>query len=161
MLLKENKIPLFILCLIGCLAIGGLGGLFTAQEIPNWYATLKKPSFNPPSYLFVPVWSLLYLLMGVSLYLILKERQSSIPKTQSIFSFSIQLILNFLWSFIFFKNHAIGLAFIEICALWLSIVWMMVAFYKINKVAMWLNLPYLFWVSFASILNLSIYLLNS
>ena len=93
-----------MLCILGSISIGGLGGLFTAQEIPNWYASLKKPSFNPPNYLFGPVWTLLYFLMGISFYLILKEKKSNSHKTQSIISFVIQITLNFFWSFIFFKN---------------------------------------------------------
>ena len=95
-----------MLCILGSISIGGLGGLFTAQEIPNWYASLKKPSFNPPNYLFGPVWTLLYFLMGISFYLILKEKKSNSHKTQSIISFVIQITLNFFWSFIFFKNNA-------------------------------------------------------
>lgn len=161
MFLKENKSILLMLCILGSISIGGLGGLFTAQEIPNWYASLKKPSFNPPNYLFGPVWTLLYFLMGISFYLILKEKKSNSHKTQSIISFVIQITLNFFWSFIFFKNHAMGWAYIEMCVLWLSIVWMLVSFYRINKVAAWLNVPYLVWVSFASILNLTIYQLNN
>lgn len=147
----------FILCLFTPLLVGGVSGFFTSTNITTWYAFLNKPSFNPPNYLFGPVWTVLYLLMGVSFYMVLK--QPKVPKP-AIAIFIIQLTLNFFWSIIFFRFHALGLAFIEILMLLISICIMIVLFYKVNKWAAILNIPYLMWVGFASVLNFSIYYLN-
>jgi tryptophan-rich sensory protein len=140
------------------LIIGGISGYYTASNIQSWYITLIKPSFNPPNYLFGPVWTTLYIIMGISFYMIWSS--TKINKNKLIGIYLFQLILNFLWSFIFFKYHAIGIAAIEIVVLWLSILTMIIMFYKNNKWAALINIPYLLWVSFASVLNISIYLLN-
>lgn len=140
------------------LIIGGISGYYTASNIQSWYVTLIKPSFNPPNYLFGPVWTSLYIIMGISFYMIWSSTKSNKNKLIGIYLF--QLVLNFLWSFIFFKYHAIGIAAIEIVFLWLSILTMIMMFYKNNKWAAFINIPYLLWVSFASVLNISIYLLN-
>ena len=140
------------------LIIGGISGYYTAANIQSWYVTLIKPSFNPPNYLFGPVWTSLYIIMGISFYMIWSSTKSNKNKLIGIYLF--QLVLNFLWSFIFFKYHAIGIAAIEIVVLWLSILTMIMMFYKNNKWAALINIPYLLWVSFASVLNISIYLLN-
>jgi benzodiazapine receptor len=140
------------------LIIGGVSGYYTASNIQSWYITLIKPSFNPPNYLFGPVWTTLYIIMGISFYMIWSS--TKINKNKLIGIYLFQLILNFLWSFIFFKYHAIGIAALEIVVLWLSILTMIIMFYKNNKWAALINIPYLLWVSFASVLNISIYLLN-
>ncbi len=154
-----NKIIKLILCIVLTLSIGAISGIATASGINNWYVTLNKPVFNPPNYLFGPVWTVLYILMGVSFYLILQSK-NAILKNRAITIFFIQLFLNFSWSFLFFKFQLVGITFIEIIILWVSIIIMIVAFYKINKVASWLQIPYLLWVSFASVLNGSIWILN-
>jgi tryptophan-rich sensory protein len=141
------------------LLIGGLAGFATSSSINGWYVTINKPSFNPPNYLFGPVWTTLYILMGVSLYLILQSDSSELRK-KAITIFSIQLFLNFFWSFIFFNFQMLGLAFAEIILMWISILTMIIVFYKINKTAAFLQIPYLLWVSFASVLNGSIWYLN-
>ncbi|MFO0321252.1 MAG: TspO/MBR family protein [Bacteroidota bacterium] len=120
---------------------------------------LNKPIFNPPNFLFGPVWTILYILMAISFYLILQS-DKSILRTRAILIFCIQLFLNFCWSFLFFKFQLVGIAFIEIILIWLSIFVMLIYFYKINKTASYLQIPYLLWVSFASILNGSIWVLN-
>ncbi len=140
------------------LIIGGISGYYTASNIERWYVTLNKPSFNPPNNLFGPVWTTLYILMGISFFLILNSSKKDKNKLFGIYF--IQLLFNFLWSFIFFKYHAIGFAAIEILLLWLSILMMIIMFYKSNKWAGLINIPYLMWVSFASVLNISIYMLN-
>ena len=140
------------------LIVGGVSGFLTASNIETWYVHLNKPSFNPPNYLFGPVWTSLYVLMGISFFMILN---TAVPnKNRLILVYFIQLLLNFMWSFIFFKYHALGIAGVEIIILWLSILIMIVMFYKANKWAAIINIPYLLWVSFASVLNWSIYLLN-
>jgi translocator protein len=147
--------------LVGCLflplLVGGLSGYFTTESISTWYVFLNKPSFNPPNYLFGPIWTILYLLMGISLYIILNQTKTS---KALISIFGIQLGLNFLWSLIFFNSHQLGFAFIEILLLWISILAMIILFYQSNKWAAILNIPYLLWVSFATLLNYSIYKLN-
>jgi len=149
----------FILAVLFTLVFGGLGGIVTSNEITNWYAGLHKPSFNPPNYLFGPVWTLLYFLMGISLYLIWKQLPSP-SKTKSIILFFIQFGLNFCWSFIFFKFHKPGFAFAEIILMWIFILLTILSFSKLNKTAAWLLVPYIAWVSFASLLNYSIWQLN-
>ena len=143
---KGTKLSLSILL---PLIIGGISGYFTASNIEHWYATLNKPTFNPPNYLFGPVWTSLYVLMGISFFLIWNS--SKVNKNKLISLYLFQLRLNFIWSFIFFKFHALGLAAIEIIILWLSILIMIIQFYKCNKWAGLINIPYLLWVSFASI----------
>lgn len=139
--------------------LGSLGGIFTVGEIPNWYAGLNKPFFNPPNWLFGPVWTLLYILMGISLYLIWKL-SSSEERTRAIWLFSIQFVLNFFWSIIFFKYHLLGWAFVEIMAMWVFILLTILQFKQLSSWAAYLLLPYLLWVSFATILNASIWWLN-
>lgn len=148
-----------VLCITLPLSVGAISGFLTYTNITTWYVTLNKPSFNPPNSLFGPVWTTLYILMGISLFFILQLPKSKL-RNDAITAFSIQLCLNFLWSFLFFYFHAVGFALIEIITLLCAILWMVFSFYKINKKAALLNIPYLLWVSFASILNASIYILN-
>lgn len=141
------------------LGLGAIAGLFTADAVPGWYETLNKPSFNPPNGLFGPVWTILYLLMGISFFLIW-ELNPSKKRNLAIIVFLIQLGLNFCWSFIFFYYKLIGLALIEIVILWMSIFSMLYFFHKIKPLATYMNIPYLLWVTFAMILNTSYYFLN-
>ena len=142
-----------------CFLPGIIGGFFTASNLHPWYDSLIKPSFNPPSWLFGPVWTTLYTLMGISLFLILEAEDSDDKRKGTIF-FVIQLVLNGLWSIVFFGLHQTLLAFIVIIALLVFIVLSILKFYKVSKPAAYLLTPYLLWVSFASFLNLSLYLLN-
>lgn len=155
----KNFIKLFGSILI-CFTAGGLGTLFTTSAIPTWYATLNKPSFNPPNYLFGPVWTLLYILMGISLYIIWNKGFKNKKVKDAIYLFGIQLFLNAIWSPVFFGAHNLLLALIIIIAMWIYIVKTIKAFARIDKTASYLLYPYLAWVSFASILNFSVWLLN-
>ncbi len=148
-----------IICIAIPLIIGAVSGFFTAEAIPNWYAGLQKPAFNPPNWIFGPVWTTLYVLMGISLYMIVGLPASE-ERTQAIWIFGLQMLLNFTWSFIFFKWQRPSWAFAEIILLWISILWMIVSFYKLKPVAGLLQLPYIAWVSFASMLNYAIWQLN-
>ena len=141
------------------LGVGAIAGMFTAQSVPEWYAVLNRPSFNPPNWIFGPVWTTLYILMGISLFLVWKQGVSK-ERNRAILIFSLQLLLNFAWSFIFFYFHMIGFALVEIILLWVSIVIMLVFFYKVKPVASYINIPYLLWVTFATILNAGYYFLN-
>lgn len=156
---KMKKVIQLMLCITLCLGIGAVSGIATASSIKTWYVALEKPLFNPPNYLFGPVWTILYILMGVSLYMILQSHKNDLRK-KAIMIFTIQLFLNFCWSFLFFKFNWLGISFIEIMLIWISIVIMIVTFYKIDKKAALLQIPYLLWVTFASTLNGSIWILN-
>jgi tryptophan-rich sensory protein len=146
-------------CLLLTLLTGGISGWLTFHDIATWYATLHKPFFNQPNYLFGPVWSAIYTLMGVSFYLILKQPSSGTRK-KAISIFIVQLVLNFFWSIIFFNFHFIGAALIEILAMWVSILLLIIYFYRVSKLASLIQLPYLCWVSFATLLNAAIFYLN-
>jgi benzodiazapine receptor len=151
-----KKIFKLIFSILICQLAGFLGSLATTPAIPDWYAKLNKPSFNPPNWIFAPVWTTLFLLMGIALFLILNQKKNKKAKT----IFFIQLILNTLWSFLFFGLHSPLLAFLEIIILWTAILLTMIQFYKLQKWAGILLLPYLLWVSFAAILNFSIWRIN-
>ncbi|MBA2612155.1 MAG: tryptophan-rich sensory protein [Bacteroidetes bacterium] len=154
-----NKYLKLALCILTPLLIGAVADIATATSIDGWFVELNKPIFNPPNYLFGPVWTFLYILMGISLFLIM-QTPKVYARRRAIVIFVIQLFLNFCWSFLFFKFHLLCLAFIEIIVIWLSIITMIYAFKKINKTAAYLQIPYLLWVSFASVLNGTICYLN-
>lgn len=156
--MKNNKLLSFVFALAIPLLAGFIGSLFTTPSINTWYLNINKPSFNPPNWIFAPVWTILFILMGISLYLIW---QSTIKdKTKSLILFYTQLILNILWSYLFFSLHNPLLAFIDIILLAIFIILLIISTYKISKTASLILLPYIFWVSFASILNYSIFILN-
>lgn len=150
---------LFISILIPLL-VGAISGLFTASGVKGWYALAVKPSFNPPNWIFGPVWTALYILMGIAFFLIWKAAADKQVKRTAIFLFAVQLTLNFCWSFIFFKMQQPGWAFAEILVMWLMILLTIIWFGKISSTAAWLLVPYICWVSFAAVLNYSIWQLN-
>jgi len=155
----SNKLKLAI-CLAITLVTGFLGSIFTKPEISGWYASIRKPLWNPPNAIFGPVWTILYILMGISLFLVWKSGHSSGKKNIAYLLFAVQLLLNFLWSFIFFRLHRVDLALLEILLLWFTILGTIIAFSRISKTAAWLLVPYISWVSFASFLNYHIWVLN-
>ncbi len=150
----------FIISIAITLSIGALGGWATAQSVKTWYPTLNKPSFNPPNWLFGPVWTSLYILIGIAAYLVWMKRDeiAHVPRTVAIYF--IQLILNLGWSFIFFYLHEIGFALAEILVLLAVIILNAVLFYRINKWAGLIFIPYILWVSFAAFLNYNLFILN-
>ncbi|MBI4158532.1 MAG: tryptophan-rich sensory protein [Candidatus Yanofskybacteria bacterium] len=151
--------PTKLLIAIGVSELAGiLGSLFTISAIPSWYSTLTKPALNPPAWIFGPVWTTLYLLMGISLWLVWKS--NSKEKSKAIWLFAVQLALNAIWSPIFFGAQSIGSALAVIILLWAAIVLTILIFKKISRTAGWLMVPYIRWVSFASYLNYSIWILN-
>lgn len=155
-----KNLPKLIISVVGCELVGILGGLITASAIPTWYATLNKPFFSPPNWLFGPVWTLLYFLMGVSFYLIWKQGWKKKKVRGAGMYFLAQLGLNFIWSPIFFGLRSPLMALFVIIALWILIVVTMKKFYPLSKWAAYLLVPYLLWVSFATILNAAIVVLN-
>ncbi len=156
-----NKISRIAIVVFVCLIVGYVSGMVTRASITTWYPTLVKPSFNPPNWIFAPVWTSLYIMMGIAAGLV--WNQVSVNKeavTKALQFFVIQLVLNALWSYLFFGLHNLMLAAIEVVLLWLMIFETYTQFVKINKTASNLMLPYLAWVSFASVLTARIWWLN-
>ena len=148
------------LSIIGCELVGIAATPFTTAGIYTWYNRIIKPSFQPPNWVFGPVWTILYALMGIAAYLVWEKGWEKREVKAALGIFGIQLILNFFWSFIFFGNKAFGWAFVEILFLWVFIALTIWKFYKISKTAAYLLIPYILWVSFASVLNGAIWWLN-
>jgi tryptophan-rich sensory protein len=149
-----------IIAIIVSEAAGLIGSLFTRPAIATWYADLARPKLAPPNWLFAPVWTTLFVLMGVAAFLIWKKGLARREVKIALGIFIGQLVLNTLWSFIFFGLRNPGGALIEIIFLWLAILATIIAFAKISKPAAWLLAPYLLWVSFAAYLNAEIWLIN-
>jgi tryptophan-rich sensory protein len=180
--MKFNKAVKLLSSIIFCLLAGVIGSVFTTPAIQGWYVGVNKPSFNPPNWIFGPVWSLLFVLMGVSLYIVwinnfeVKNKIGNEEKSWNsltdkflsgewqklniILIFAVQLILNILWSVIFFGLQNPGVAFFELIALWVAIIYTIVNFYRVSKLAGYLLIPYVLWVSFAGVLNFMIWILN-
>ena len=156
---RINGIKL-ILSFALCVGAGVIGSQYTVSAIPVWYAELVKPWFTPPAWIFGPVWIALYLLMGVALYLVWNRGFHKNGIQQAVELFLLQLLLNIGWSIIFFGLHSPLAAFLEIIILWFLITETILAFYKVDKLAAKLLLPYLLWVSFAALLNFYFWRLN-
>lgn len=156
-----SKINKILVMIVTCVALGYFSGLVTREGVETWYPTLQKPAFNPPNAIFGPVWTVLYVMMGIAAGLVWDkiEMQKEIVKKGLMF-FAIQLALNLLWSYLFFGLHNPLLALIEIVLLWLMIYETFTKFIKVDKIAGYLLIPYLLWVTFAAVLNGSIWWLN-
>ncbi len=152
----RGSLGILSLLILLTLGIGWLGSRATLPEITGWYANLTKPTFNPPNYLFGPVWSALYILMAESMWMVWKSNQSKLIKT----FFVLMLICNALWSPVFFKYHQIGWALVVLAFYLITLGAWVRCLYQENKTAAYLQSPHLLWVSFATILNASIYFLN-
>ena len=149
-----------VIFIVVCLGAGGLGAIATTPEIEGWYKTIAKPNWNPPDYVFGPVWTTLFILMAIAAWLVWTPagfKAAAMP----LMLFAVQFVLNVAWSWIFFGMHQPGWAFAEIVILWLAIVATTVAFFRCSKIAGWLLVPYLAWVSFAAVLNLAIWRMNA
>jgi len=155
-LLRWIALPVFILV---CLAAAGLGAAATTPEIEGWYRTIAKPAWNPPSWVFGPVWTTLYVMMGIAAWVVWQQA-GLVKRGGPLALFAVQLVLNVAWSWIFFGLHQPGWAFAEIIVLWLAIAATMAAFFYYSQAAGWLLTPYLAWVSFAAVLNFTIWQLN-
>jgi len=144
-----------------CQGAGFLGSLFTTPTVKSdWYINLNKPSFQPPDWIFGPVWGTLFLLMGISLYLVWNTQAGDVKKPLLLGIFLFQLILNIMWSYLFFYLKSPLWAFIEILILWIAILVTLIFFFRINKPAGLLLTPYLIWVAFAAVLNFYLWNLN-
>jgi len=149
---------LFVAALLLCQVAGGIGALATMPSIPGWYAALHKPAFNPPNWIFGPVWTVLYIMMGVALFLVARRGFRKFASALRVFLF--QLVLNSLWSVVFFGMHRPGAAFAVILVLLAAIIWTIALFRRPSLTAAWLLVPYAAWVSFASVLNFAVWQLN-
>ena len=153
----KNQWLVLVGLILLCLAMGSAGGFVSASAINEWYSTLAKPSWNPPNWLFGPVWTLLYIMMAVAAWLVWRTKHRIAP---AMILFFVQLALNFAWTLIFFGARSPGLALVEVVFLWLAVLFTMLAFFGRQTTAGWLFVPYLAWVSFAAILNAAIWWLN-
>jgi tryptophan-rich sensory protein len=158
--IKLIEIVRLAISIIVCQLAGFVGSIFTTPAIPSWYASLTKPSFTPPNWIFAPVWTTLFFLMGISAFLVWRRGLNHQPIRTALTIFIVQLILNTLWSIFFFGLRSPILGFIVIAFLWI-VVWLTILnFFKVSKIAGLLLIPYLLWVSFAAILNIAIWRLN-
>ena len=142
------------------LAVGAVSGYFTSSSVNSWFKMLNKPSFNPPSWVFAPVWTTLYIMMGISFYIIWSSHAKLEKRYTGYTYYWLQLVLNFLWSFLFFFYKRPDLALIDIVILFIMIASTIFSFRKVSKTAAWLLAPYLCWVAFATALNFEIWRLN-
>jgi translocator protein len=158
---KSDFKPLpLIISLAITLGVGGISAFFTVRQINNWYVFLQKPSFNPPNWIFGPVWVILYIMIGISAYLVWLQRDKSLNYLNAKYIYILQLLFNFLWSVMFFGAQQIFLALLVIILLLIIIITNIKIFSLINKKAAWLLAPYLLWVCFAAVLNYCIFRLN-
>lgn len=155
-----KKIIRLAIAIVVCELIGLIGTPFTISAIPTWYRSLNKPFFSPPNWVFGPVWTILYLLMGISVFIIWEKGLKKKKVKEAVWYFGIQLILNFIWTFLFFGLRSLLFGMIDIVMLWIFILLTILKFYKLSKPAAYMLIPYLMWVSFASILNFSVLILN-
>ncbi|MDD3175579.1 MAG: tryptophan-rich sensory protein [Candidatus Nanoarchaeia archaeon] len=157
-----NKYLKLLISVLIPLFIGMLGSIFTSTSINTWYISLIKPSFNPPNWIFGPVWTALFILMGLAFFLVWSEETKKLQKYKSGATklFSIQLMLNLIWSALFFGCRNPLASFIEIIILEFFIIWTTIQFYKVSKPAAYMMIPYILWVAFASALNLAFVILN-
>lgn len=149
----------FFVAFVVCYSVAAIGGLATAEAVDTWYRDIAKPSWNPPNWVFAPAWSFLYFTMAVSSWLVWKADCVAVPRN-ALAWFGFHLMLNALWSLLFFGMKRFDLAMIEIVLLWISIVISMVLYYRFSKIATLLLIPYCLWVTFASCLNYAIWSLN-
>lgn len=158
--MQMKHLPKLLISIIGCQLVGIVGSIFTISAIPTWYATLNKPFFAPPNWIFGPVWTLLYALMGISFFLVWKHGWKKKQIVTACNYFFAQLALNFIWSPIFFGLRSPLLALVVIIAMWVMILLTIKKVYPVSQWASYLLIPYLLWVSFATVLNGAIVLLN-
>jgi benzodiazapine receptor len=158
--IKRQDALTLLICILICQCVGFIGSLFTQPSIPTWYATLEKPSVTPPNWVFSPVWITLFLLMGISLFLIWRTGLAERKAKVALGCFGAQLVFNLAWSMLFFGLRSPLGGLIDIAALWILIALTIFCFFKISKAAGFLLLPYIVWVSFAAVLNFFIWRLN-
>jgi benzodiazapine receptor len=155
-----NAIVKLVICIIACFAAAGFGSIFTSKAIPDWYRGLKKPPYTPPSWVFGPVWTVLYILMAVSVFLVWQKGLAAPGVTTAFTLFWIQLAANAIWSYVFFARRSVIGGIINIIILWLLILATVITSFPVSTIAGILLLPYILWVSIAMYLNIGIWVLN-
>lgn len=158
--IKKKGVLALVICILLCQCAGFIGSLFTRPSISTWYATLEKPIFTPPNWIFSPVWITLFLLMGISLFLIWRRGLAERKVRVALTFFGAQLVFNIVWSVLFFGLRSPLAGFIDIALLWIAIALTIFYFLKVSKMAGVLLIPYIVWVSFAAVLNGYIWRLN-
>ncbi len=158
--IKFGEIPKLAVSVLICLIAGFLGSLATTPSIPTWYASLTKPAWTPPNWLFGPIWTILYILLGVAAFIVWREGFQRKEVKIALGIFSLQLILNILWSVVFFAFRSILGAFIIILIFWIMILITIITFYRVSKPAAIILIPYITWVTIAAALNYTVYILN-
>lgn len=157
---ERFKVLPFLVSMLITMLCGAAGGLITVNAVHTWYPGIRKPGFNPPNWLFGPVWSTLFILIGIAAYMVWRKRQLISRPSLVAWVYTLQLLLNLAWSFLFFYLHQVGAAFAEILLLLAVILWNGWLFYRTDKTAGLLFIPYFLWVSFAAVLTYNIYILN-
>jgi len=157
---KLKDIFKLLISIVACQCAGAIGSIFSITAIPTWYAALQKPPFTPPNWLFAPAWIILYLLMAISAFIVWRRGSDNLQVRRALFVFLIQLILNTLWSVVFFGLESLLYGVVVIVALWIAILFTILKFFRISTTAGVLLLLYILWVSFASVLNVSVWVLN-
>lgn len=156
---RSRDVLALVVFLALCFAVSAIGGAITATSVDAWYQTLRKPSFNPPDWVFAPVWTALYIAMAVAGWRVWRRPRAE-PRQAALTLFGVQLALNLAWSFLFFGYQRIGLALIDIALLLLAIVATAVVFWRIDRPAGALFVPYALWVAYAAVLNAALWRLN-
>jgi tryptophan-rich sensory protein len=156
---RGREILGLVVFLVLCLAVSGIGGAITVTSVDTWYQSLHKPLFNPPDWIFAPVWTILYILMAIAGWRVWRHAQSE-SRRKAFMIFAMQLGLNLAWSFLFFGLQQIGLAFLEIVILLLAIIANTILFWRVERLAGALFVPYVLWVALATVLNASLWWLN-
>jgi benzodiazapine receptor len=158
---QKSNIVALVIALVAPFGVAAIGGIATGSSVSTWYPTLNKPAWNPPAWVFGPVWTLLYLMMGIASWLVWQKRAQNEARVRGALGwYGLQLGLNLGWSVIFFGLRQVGLALIEIVALWSTLAITIVKFGRIRRAAAGLLLPYLLWTTFATALNAAIWWLN-
>lgn len=155
-----KRVLIYISCLLGLPLLGGLGAIFTVDSLPEWYQSLQRPPGVPPNAVFGPVWGVLYMMMGLSLALVLLRAAPGPSKRRALIVFAAQLVLNLLWTPVFFGAHQILAGLVIIVSLWVGVLLTIRLFFPLDRVAAWLLLPYAVWVSYATYLNAGFFWLN-
>jgi benzodiazapine receptor len=155
-----RNIVKLVVSIVACQAAGAIGSLATTPNIPTWYAAIEKPAFTPPSWLFAPAWITLYILMAIAAFLVWRKGFAHEGVKCALIVFLVQLVLNALWSLVFFGLQSPLYGMVVILALWIAILLTIIKLFKLSTAAGWLMLPYILWVSFASVLNITIWVLN-
>jgi len=157
---RAPDVAKLIASLLAVFLVAAIGSIFTTSSIPTWYAGLQKPIFTPPDWLFAPAWTVLYILMAVAAFLVWRQGLRTLGVKGALLAYLVQLVLNILWSVIFFGLKSPLFGMVVILLLWFGIIVTTARFFWISRAAAWLMMPYVLWATFASALNIGVFVLN-